>query len=236
VIRDGISEIEQLAQQVSNLRQTQQHGQALAKRQQTVDMMLERAIRARRSSEQLSARLDAENSLPITAAPARQEIDSWITSLDADLAAALDGDGFATFNDTVVRALRDLDAHTAGLWQRYVTHHAPDTSAEVLEALANDPRARVAVIRIRRLSDQLKQLRERTVPSTSDIEALDTAAAELHETWATLDVESLDPEVVSFLRAANSERGASVTALSPRVLSWLEERGASDHYVIKPAD
>lgn len=236
MIRDGIAEIEQLAQQVSNLHQTQQHGQALTRRQQTVDTMLERARTASTSSEQLSARLDEQNSLPTTAAPARQAIDSWITSLDADLAAALGGDGFAIFHDTVVRALSDLDAQTAGLWQRYVTHHAPDTSAEVLEALANDPRARVAVIRIRRLSDQLKQLRARTVPSTTDIEAFDTAAGELHETWATLDVESLDPEVVSFLRAANSQRGAAVTALSPRVLAWLEERGASDHYVIKPAD
>lgn len=237
MIREAIAELDGLAQRVTSLHQTQLHGQALTKRQQAVDMMVERALRARRSSDLLAARLESEGPfLAPSTSDARAQIATWRAALDADLAGALAGDSFATFNDTVLKAIGDLETHTASLWQRYVSHHAPETPSEVLEALANDPRARVAVVRIRRLAEQLRQLRDRTVPSTAEIDEFDTAAHELHETWATLDVEGLDPDVVRFLRAANSERGAPLASLTEPVVAWLADRDASTHYVIKPAD
>jgi hypothetical protein len=238
VIKQAIAEMEELAQRISGLRQTQQHGQALARRQQSISLMLDRAERARTAVRILAPRLgsDAPSDLPASAADARSQIDSWALALDDDLSAALGGEAFAQLNDVVLRAVADLESQASQLWQRYVAHHAPHTSNEILEALTNDSRARVAVIRIRRLADLLSSLRDRTVPSSEDIDSFDQAARELHEAWATLDVETIDPQVVAFLRAANSDSGAPISTLTSDVLRWLEERGATDQYVIKPAD
>lgn len=237
-IREGILEVERLAQQVSGLRQAQQHAQALGRRQQSITNVLERAVRARSASHLLTRRLDPEatNQLPASAVAARASLDAWAAALDDDLVNALGGDSFAQLNDVVLRAIADLESHASQLWQRYALHHAPQTSVEILEALANDPGARVAVIRIRRLTDRLASLRDRTIPSTDDIETFDGAARELHEAWATLDVEGIDAEVVSFLRAANSDQGAAIGSLTPVVIGWLEERGAINQYVVKPAE
>lgn len=238
MIYEGVLEIERLAQRVVDLRETQQHGQALTRRHQSIAAMLERGLRARAASQLLSTRVDpdAPVQLPASASAARASLDAWGASLEDDLASALGGDSFAQLSEIVLRAVADLESQSTQLWQRYTSHHAPQTSVEIVEALANDPASRVAVLRIRRLSDQLTGLRSRPVPSTGDIDDFDRAARELREAWAALDVEGIDPEVISFLRAANSDEGAAIGSLTPVVIRWLEERGAVSQYVVKPAD
>lgn len=238
MIRDAAAQMEVLAQRVAGLRQTQQHGQALARRQQSISVMLERVLRSRSAVQVLGPRLNADPPpvLPSSAITSREQIDAWAAALDDDLSAALDGDGFAQMNTAVLRAVADIESQASALWQRYVVQHAPQTSNEILEALANDSKARVAVIRIRRLAGQLAASRDLNVPSGEDIATFDNAAKDLHETWATLDVETIDREVVAFLRAANSDRGAPIVSLTADVLRWLHDRGAAQQYVVRPAD
>lgn len=237
-ILDGAREVEGLAQRVTDLRQTQQHGQALTRRHQEIQKILERGRRARATAQALSYRLDPEviYELPQSAAAARTGLDAWTASLDEDLAVALGGTAFTDFSAGAASAVGDLESQATQLWQRYTSQHAPQTSHEIVEALGNDRKSRVAVLRIRRLSDQLTALRGRTVPTTDEIDEFDEAARDLRETWAALDVDGIDPEVISFLRAANSDHGAAISSLTPTVIRWLEERGAVNQYVVKPAD
>lgn len=236
MIRERIADLETLAQRVTAMRQSQQHGQALARRRQTLEGMIERAVKAKQSTELLAARLGEVAPSPSSAENALRQVAVWRTALETDLSTALGGDLFPIFHDSVLSAIGDTEAQAATLWQRHVAQHAPETSNEVLDALENDPRARLAVIRIRRLAESLRRLRDRAVPTSADIEEFDTAAVELRKTWATLDVESIDPDVVAFLRGANSERGARLDLLTVPVLAWLADRGAGDHYVIKAVE
>jgi ubiquinone biosynthesis protein UbiJ len=89
---------------------------------------------------------------------------------------------------------------------------------------------------IRRLAEVIRSLRERTIPNTDDIAAFDDAVSNLRAAWATLDVASLNDDVVAFLRAANSDRGASLSQLTGPVQTWLAERRLESHYVIRPSD
>lgn len=163
-------------------------------------------------------------------------MDSWAASLEADLVAALGGTSFTDFSAVVSSAVGDLESQTTQLWQRYTSQHAPQTSLEIVEALENDPKSRVAVLRIRRLSDRLTGLRGRLVPTTDEVHEFDEMARQLREAWATLDVDGVETEVISFLRAANSDAGAAIGSLTPTVMRWLEERDAVNQYVVKPAN
>jgi hypothetical protein len=68
------------------------------------------------------------------------------------------------------------------------------------------------------------------------LDEFDKTTAELRSAWSTLDVAGLSEEVVTFLRAANSDDGAQLELLTVRVREWLEQRGAASHYVIRPAN
>ena len=153
-----------------------------------------------------------------------------------DLGQALTGDLFTGVQASADKAMRELERRATGAWQRYTAQKMPDISAEVLTALEDDPRAGSTVARIMRLSEGLRRLRDRPIPSPEALKEFDETTAQLRSAWSVLDVASLSEEIVAFLRAANSAQGAPLDSLTEQVREWLEQRGAAGHYVIRPAD
>lgn len=236
MIVDAATTLKEVADEVSLLRRSQQHGQALVNRTSALEAYVARAELATRTLDTLSQRLAETPSSPSQLAAAIGAIDRWRAALDEDLGQALSGDLFAQVQDSVERALKDIERRAASAWQRYTAQVTPETSAEILSALAADPSARSTVLSIRRLAEVIRSLRERTVPNSDDIEAFDDAVSNLRAAWATLDVASLNDDVVAFLRAANSDRGALLSQLTGPVQTWLAERNLESHYVIRPSD
>lgn len=236
MIVDAAGTLREVAEEVSLLRRSQQHGQALVSRASTLQTFVARAEVATRTLGTLSQRLGEVPTRPPQLATALGSIDRWRAALDDDLGRALGGDLFAEVQDSVDRALKDIERRAASAWQRYTAQVTPETSAEILGALATDPSARSAVLSIRRLAERIRSLRERTVPNTDDIAAFDDAVSNLRAVWATLDVATLNEDVLAFLRAANSDRGASLAQLTGPVHVWLAERNLEAHYVIRPSD
>ena len=236
MIVDAAKTLKEVADEVSLLRRSQQHGQALASRASALEAFVARAALATRTVDTLSQRLAETPSRPAQLATALGAIDRWRAALDDDLGQALGGDLFAEVQDSVERALKDIERRAASAWQRYTAQVTPETSAEILGALAADPSARSTVLSIRRLAEVIRSLRERAHPNADDIAAFDDAVSSLRAAWSTLDVASLNDEVVGFLRAANSDRGASLSQLTGPVQAWLAERNLESHYVIRPSD
>ena len=237
MIIEEAAQLEVLVGEVITLRLSQQHGQSLAHRKQLIDTMLERATTATKSGNAIARRLGEVRAPSPLFAQALARIAQWRSALDEDLGQALGGDLFADFQESVEKAVREVERRATTFWQRYVAQSIPDTSDEILEALAADPRARTTVIRIRRLSDNtLRRLRDRPFPTLDELGEFDTATVEVRNAWSTLDVASLNDEIVDFLRAANSDNGARIALLTPSVLDWLDQHGAAAHYVIRPAD
>lgn len=236
MIVDEAKTLKEVADEVSLLRRSQQHGQALVRRASAIEALVARAELATTTVGTLSQRLGETPSRPAQLATALAAIDRWHAALDDDLGQALGGDLFAEVQDSVERALKDIERRAASAWQRYTAQVTPETSAEILGALAADPSARSTVLSIRRLADVIRSLRERAIPDADDIRAFDDAVSNLRAAWSTLDVASLNDEVVAFLRAANSDRGASLSQLTGPVQAWLAERNVESHYVIRPSD
>jgi hypothetical protein len=228
--------LEDAAHEVLTLRRSQQHGQALSRRTALIDQLAERVVRAVTARTTLAARLsETATSLPVAHAAAEQ-VQLWRTQLDEDVETALAGDRFQTLQAIVQRAAAELESDARSFWQRYTAQVTPETSADILTALEADNDARLAVRRIRSLAETLSRLRERDIPTEDDIATYARTASEIREAWETLDVVSLDPEVVAFLRGANGDRGAPLSALTPTVMAWLMDRGATTHYAIRPAE
>lgn len=236
MIVDSARELKELADEVSVLRRSQQHGQALVNRSQHIGNLLIRAQVAATTARQLAQRLGEQWSSPGATGAAVEALEQWRTALADDLGAALGGELFSKLQDAVERVLRELERRAAGDWQRYTAQVTPETSQEILAALAADPFARSTVLTIRRFAESVRRLRERQIPTAEDIADFDTAVAELRAAWSTLDVASLSDDVVAFLRAANSDRGAALSLLTASVQSWLAERHLESHYVIRPSD
>jgi hypothetical protein len=236
MIIEEAARLEQLAAEVIVLRGSQQHGQSLAHRRQLVDALLARGSKAWASATAVTQRLgEAQSSSPLFDT-ALDRISEWSSALDEDLGQALTGDLFTRFQASVDTAVRELERRATSTWQRYATQKTPEISEEVLAALEADPRAGSTVVRIRRLSEVLRRLRDAPLPSLEELDEFDRTTAELRRAWSTLDVASLSEEVVTFLRAANSDDGAPLELLTVPVREWLEQRGAASHYVIRPAN
>ncbi len=135
-----------------------------------------------------------------------------------------------------MKAVSELERSARSRWERYAVQKAPEISGEVLAALEADPHAGSTVTRIRHLSKTLGRIRGLALPSPAELDEFDQTIAELRSAWSTLDVASLSPEIVTFLRAANSDHGAPLELLTTSVREWLEQRGAASHYVVRPAD
>jgi hypothetical protein len=112
----------------------------------------------------------------------------------------------------------------------------PNISVDVITALDDDPRAGSTVGRIMHLSERLRRLRDRPIPSPEVLKEFDETTAQLRSAWSVLDIANLSEEIVAFLRAANSAQGAPLDSLTEQVHEWLEQRGAAGHYVIRLAD
>jgi hypothetical protein len=236
MIVDEATELGSLAGEVIVLRRSQQHGQSIAHRTQLVDALLARSQLASATGTGLSERLGERHVGSPVFETALMKISEWRQALDEDLGSALGGDIFSSFQDAIEKAVREIERRTTTAWQTYAAQATPETSKEILDALADDPRARVTVIKIKRLAETTRRLREKAIPSIDEIREFDDATAELREAWSTLDVASLNEEIVAFLRAANSERGADLELLTSTVLDWLDQRDAKDHYAIRPSE
>jgi hypothetical protein len=224
--------LEALAAEVTVLRRSQQYGQSLAHRRQLVDALLTRVRNAWASGAALSEGLgEAQASSPLYEI-ALAKIGEWHSALDQDLGQALTGNLFSGVQASADKAMRELERRATGAWQRYTAQKMPDISVDVLTALEDDP----TVARIIRLSEGLRRLRDRPIPSTEVLNQFDEATAQLRSAWSVLDVANLSEEIVAFLRAANSAQGAPLDSLTEQVREWLEQRGAAGHYVIRPAD
>ncbi len=235
MIIDDAAQLEQLASEVIALRQSQQHNQSLVHRKQLVDPMLERIVGASTSGNALAARLgDTRQPSPLFE-QALSAIERWRSALDANLGQALSGDLFGALQDSLERAVREVERRATAAWQRYVAQQVPTISDEVLATLEADPRARPTATRIRHLTETLRRLRDRPLPTLAELGEFDVATVELRRAWASVDLADLNQEIVAFLRAANSDRGAPLDLLTEPVLTWLTERGATNNYVIRPA-
>lgn len=236
MIVDSAKALKEIADEVLLLRRLQQHGQALVDRTSRLESLVTRAVLAAGATRSLAPRLGELPPPPAQLAKAVDAIDQWQAVLDDDLEMALGGDLFAAVQDSVDRVLKDVERRAASTWQRYTAQVTPETSAEILAALEADPAARSTVQTIRRLAELVRGLRGRSIPNGDEIIAFDSAVSDLRAAWATLDVASLNNDVVAFLRAANSDRGASLAQLTAPVQTWLAERHLEAHYVIRPSD
>jgi hypothetical protein len=236
VIAEDAVRLETVASEVVALRRSQQHSQALARRNELLGALLQRLDTATPVGTALSSRLGEIRGSSPSFEKAVESITEWRLALDRDLEQALTGDLFGRLQAALDSAIREVEQRAATTWQRYIAQNTPESSPAILAALAADPDAQVTVRDIKRIGEAIRRLRELPIPTIQQLNEFDATVEELRAAWSKLDVAGLDDEIVAFLRAANSDAGADIELLTSAVSQWLEDRGASSHYVIRPAN
>lgn len=236
MITEDAVRLETVASEVVALRRSQQHSQALARRNELLGALLQRLDTVTPVGAALSGRLGETRGSSPSFEKAVESITEWRLALGRDLEHALAGDLFGRLQAALDSAIREVEQRAATTWQRYIAQNTPETSPAILAALAADPDAQVTVRDLKRFGEALRRLRELPIPTIQQLNEFDTTVEELRAAWSKLDVAGLDDEIVAFLRAANSDSGADIELLTSAVRQWLEDRGASSHYVIRPAN
>jgi hypothetical protein len=109
-------------------------------------------------------------------------------------------------------------------WQMHVRSLAQSQSDEVLNALQALPQFRRSISSIRQCRAEIQALAA-AVPQDLEgaIERINVLAQAQREAWAELTADGIPAPVIGFLKACGSE-GATLTALTAEVRTWLEER------------
>lgn len=223
-----------LSADLQSAQRSRRHGEALSNRNEILENLLTRAAGAREATTALVTRMGE----PMPTAPglpaALEALRQWRSQLDSDLAAALSGNTFSTLRIATETAVGQIEAQAQNAWRTYLDRTSPDIDTDLLDVLNSDPQAAATVQRIGVLSNVVRGFAELPLPTAEQVDQYDSMVADLQSAWSTIDLSSLDDEIVGFLRAANGDHGAALTALTPAVLAWLGERGLAEHYVIRP--
>jgi hypothetical protein len=234
MIADAADALITISAELQSAQRSQRHGEALSHRNDILQKLLTRAAQARAATRALATRM----SEPLLAAPglpaALEALRQWRSQLDSDLEAALSGDAFPTLRTAAEKAVGQAETQAQSAWRTYLARTSPDIDTDLLDVLNSDPQAGVTVQQIGVLANIVRGFAELPLPTAEQIDQYDTMVADLQSVWSTIDLSSLDDEIVAFLRAANGELGAALSTLTPAVLAWLRERGLADHYVIRP--
>lgn len=235
MIADAADAVIALSADLRNAQRSQHHGDALTKRNEILRGLLTRASAARETITALSERLGGPPTPVNSMSTALDEVRRWRARLDSDVTEALDGDAFPKMRAAVEKAVGQGETRARDAWRTYLTRTSPDVDTDLLDVLRVDPAAATTVERVETLSRIVDGFAAIPLPTADEVAQYDAMVADLRAAWSTLDLSSLDDEVVDFLREANGERGAALSGLTPAVLAWLTDRGLVTNYVVRPS-
>lgn len=115
-------------------------------------------------------------------------------------------------------------------WDNFTQSQFKERPLDMLNTIKNEPQFEHLVQKIVDSTNSLQKIR-REVPSSQDqILGLEDTFKKLSEAWASLPM--IDQEVELFIQKANSNSGATLNMLTPKVSDWLRQNSMSDSYGI----
>jgi len=106
-------------------------------------------------------------------------------------------------------------------WQNYLRRNLPTTNQELLNILDKIEDFKFSIQQIRRLESQIKP--ESLPKDEEEFDQIKNLIEQLNKTWNTLNAENVPDEVLTFLKAAGNNTGASLELLNPTVMTWIRE-------------
>lgn len=214
-----------------------QQGQVYQSRARQLTPLAEALARAKRDWTAIrGAGLDIEDPIPKPGLKAQTADILQRFRVDHDVLAAPDDKFRFEFLPGITKATEDFDARSAAAWTAHVTAQAQFPTDAILRALEAVPSYRSSVHRIREAASEVQKLRL-TVPGAADLSGavgrLNDAIQKKDAALAAMQGDDLPSEVQVFLRKTG-QGGAELSDLTPKVLSWLDERGLASAFRITP--
>ena len=118
-------------------------------------------------------------------------------------------------------------------WRRHVRQQLPEVRGDLLDALTRVPALRSKVERFRVLRERALAGSERTPTTDAEFNAVELLVKHCNQAWRELDSEGIPKEVLIFLREAATPRGASLSKLTPTIVSWLEANNLAEAFGVR---
>jgi hypothetical protein len=200
----------------------------------------EQAVVKLRAAAQRAAGLGARGvdvTIDVSAASGvRHHIEAWRADVAKDPSAALGAGGQAVKSkmiDPVVKIADSLLTAATVAWRAYAKQKLPRINGDTLNLLEGLPGQKLAVRSFRELHRRVLDLAEVLPETAGEYDRFDTLTVQCAKAWRDLDASDLPDAVRRFLRDAGSPAGAPLTALTPEVLSWLDQHRLTETFRIK---
>lgn len=144
-----------------------------------------------------------------------------------------EGQAYEEFLTKLVEVREEIDQICDQVWEDFTSDTAPVVDTDLLQEREDIPEFESTVTEIRALQEEL-ELAADTVPSTEEeLSQYREKAKTLGQEIEKLYTDDYPQEVIEFLRAANTRKGASLSMLTPAVLEWLEDNDKMDGFSVK---
>jgi hypothetical protein len=166
----------------------------------------------------------------------RHYIEAWRADVSKDQSAVIGAAGQTVkprMIDPVVKIADDLQTAAAAAWRAHAKEKLPRINNETLNLLEGLPGQKVAVKSFRELHRRVLDLADVLPATAGEFERFDTLAEQCANAWRNLDASDLPDAVRRFLREAGSAAGATLKALTPEVLTWLDQHGFAETFRIR---
>ena len=107
-------------------------------------------------------------------------------------------------------------------WKQYVETKNPVINEELLNVLSRINAFKSTVEKVRKLNSKIEEMKSTLPENQSDIDNFLSIIHSLNETWQKLGSDNVPGEVLEFLKAAVSPRGADLNLLTDEVRVWLK--------------
>jgi hypothetical protein len=172
-----------------------------------------------------------------TASGIRRNVAEWrsaVTANDAAISAPNQAVQPKLIDPTIRLATSLTDAAATG-WAEHVGARLPDVSPDLLALLFKIPDQAAKVGAFRSTFDRAETVGRKLPVSDADIDRFETYASQCQAAAATLEDQSISPEILTFFKAVSSPAGAAIGLLTPEVLTFLQSRGLTARYRIRSA-
>jgi hypothetical protein len=166
----------------------------------------------------------------------RHYIETWRADVAKDPSAALGAGGQTVKQkmiDPVVKIADGLLTAAEAAWRVHARVKLPRINGDTLNLLEGLPGQKAAVQSFRELHRRVLDLADVLPATAGEYDRFDTLAEQCARAWGDLDASDLPDAVRRFLREAGSAAGATLKALTPEVLTWLDQHGLVETFRIK---
>jgi hypothetical protein len=168
----------------------------------------------------------------IDGSKARDRLQTVRAALNDDPQRITKGRDFTNMKSALEKFADAARQATENTWNQYVSRVRPTINKDQLKEAELQDAFKLTVQKLESSTTSADRISRKPPANEDEFAALEAAWEEIRDLIEELPAAASDPAIREFLKAANSQRGASLDLLTDAVRQWLADNETTDRYRI----